>query len=129
MNGLLHTLSPKDREIFVFDVRNIDWDKYVERYVLGFREFLFKQRPESLPASRKRMVRYVHMAKPPILVGIDLTGFLVICFRLYYLHQLIKVVAVLLTWRFLMSRSKRLNDLWSAFLENVLKIARLIPFL
>ncbi|KAH8354957.1 hypothetical protein KR093_002911 [Drosophila rubida] len=105
VHGLLHTLSPKDREIFIFDVRNINWDKYVERYVLGFREFLFKQRPESLPASRKRMV------------------------RLYYLHQLVKVVAVLLTWRFLMSRSKRLNDMWSAFLENALKIARLIPFL
>lgn len=57
----MHTLSPKDREIFVFDVRNINWDKYVERYVLGFREFLFKQRPESLPASRKRMVRYVQI--------------------------------------------------------------------
>ncbi|XP_037716125.1 putative fatty acyl-CoA reductase CG5065 [Drosophila subpulchrella] len=105
VHALLHTLSPKDREIFVFDVRHINWDKYVERYVLGFREFLFKQRPESLPASRKRML------------------------RLYYLHQLTKLVAVLLTWRFLMSRSKRLNDLWSSFLENALKMARLIPFL
>ncbi|XP_017148612.1 putative fatty acyl-CoA reductase CG5065 [Drosophila miranda] len=105
VHGLLHTLSPKDREIFVFDVRHIHWDKYVERYVLGFREFLFKQRPESLPDSRKRMV------------------------RLYYLHQLTKLVAVLLTWRFLMSRSKRLNDMWSAFLDNALKMARLIPFL
>ncbi|EDW91895.1 putative fatty acyl-CoA reductase CG5065 [Drosophila yakuba] len=105
VHALLHTLSPKDREIFVFDVRHINWDKYVERYVLGFREFLFKQRPESLPASRKRML------------------------RLYYLHQLTKVVAVLLTWRFLMSRSKRLNDLWSSFLENALRMARLIPFL
>ncbi|XP_016971896.2 putative fatty acyl-CoA reductase CG5065 [Drosophila rhopaloa] len=105
VHALLNTLSPKDREIFVFDVRHINWDKYVERYVLGFREFLFKQRPESLPASRKRML------------------------RLYYLHQLTKLVAVLLTWRFLMSRSKRLNDLWSSFLENALKMARLIPFL
>ncbi|KAH8366314.1 putative fatty acyl-CoA reductase CG5065 [Drosophila serrata] len=105
VHALLHTLSPKDREIFVFDVRHINWDNYVERYVLGFREFLFKQRPDSLPASRKRML------------------------RLYYLHQLTKLVAVLLTWRFLMSRSKRLNDLWSAFLENALKMARLIPFL
>ncbi|EDV55730.1 putative fatty acyl-CoA reductase CG5065 [Drosophila erecta] len=105
VHALLHTLSPKDREIFVFDVRHINWDKYVERYVLGFREFLFKQRPESLPASRKRML------------------------RLYYLHQLTKLVAVLLTWRFLMSRSKRLNDLWSSFLENALRMARLIPFL
>lgn len=57
VHGLLNTLSPKDREIFVFDVRNINWNNYVERYVLGFREFLFKQRPESLPASRSRMVR------------------------------------------------------------------------
>ncbi|XP_017044476.1 putative fatty acyl-CoA reductase CG5065 [Drosophila ficusphila] len=105
VHALLNTLSPKDREIFVFDVRHINWDKYVERYVLGFREFLFKQRPESLPASRKRML------------------------RLYYLHQLTKLVAVLLTWRFLMSRSKRLNDLWSSFLENALRMARLIPFL
>ncbi|KAH8234315.1 hypothetical protein KR038_007255 [Drosophila bunnanda] len=105
VHALLHTLSPKDREIFVFDVRHINWDNYVERYVLGFREFLFKQRPDSLPASRKRML------------------------RLYYLHQLTKLVAVLLTWRFLMSRSKRLNELWSAFLENALKVARLIPFL
>ncbi|XP_022225258.1 putative fatty acyl-CoA reductase CG5065 [Drosophila obscura] len=105
VHALLHTLSPKDREIFVFDVRHIHWDKYVERYVLGFREFLFKQRPESLPDSRKRMV------------------------RLYYLHQLTKLVAVLLTWRFLMSRSKRLNDMWSGFLDNALKMARLIPFL
>ncbi|EDX07385.1 GD11210 [Drosophila simulans] len=48
---------------------------------------------------------------------------------LYYLHQLTKLVAVLLTWRFLMSRSKRLNDLWSSFLENALRMARLIPFL
>lgn len=57
VHGLLNTLSPKDREIFVFDVRNINWNNYVERYVLGFREFLFKQRPESLPTSRSRMVR------------------------------------------------------------------------
>ncbi|XP_037946927.1 putative fatty acyl-CoA reductase CG5065 [Teleopsis dalmanni] len=105
VHSLLNMLSQKDRETFIFDVRSIDWENYVERYVLGFREFLFKQRPESLPASRNRMV------------------------RLYYLHQLTKLVAVILTWRFLMARSKRLNDLWTGFLQNVVKIIRLIPFL
>lgn len=54
---LLHTLNQKDRDNFVFDVTTINWEKYVERYVLGFREFLFKQRPESLPSSRKNMLR------------------------------------------------------------------------
>ncbi|XP_039953324.1 putative fatty acyl-CoA reductase CG5065 [Bactrocera neohumeralis] len=105
VHALLNALSQKDRETFVFDVRTINWENYVERYVLGFREFLFKQRPESLPACRKRLM------------------------RLYYLHQLTKVVAVMCTWRFLMAHSKRLNALWTAFLQNVFKLIRLIPFL
>ncbi|KAL5289055.1 hypothetical protein ACFFRR_009324 [Megaselia abdita] len=57
VRALLNTLSPRDRENFVFDVKLIEWDKYIENYVLGFREFLFKQSPESLPSSRKRMMR------------------------------------------------------------------------
>ena len=57
VHALLNQLSTSDRDNFIFDVRTIDWEKYTERYVLGFREFLFKQRPESLPASRKRMMR------------------------------------------------------------------------
>uniref|UniRef100_A0A1B0ARC3 Fatty acyl-CoA reductase n=1 Tax=Glossina palpalis gambiensis TaxID=67801 RepID=A0A1B0ARC3_9MUSC len=105
VHALFHTLSPKDRNNFLFDVTNIDWLKYVEQYVLGLRQFLFKQRPESLPASRKRMT------------------------RLYYLHLLSKLVVVMCTWRFLMKRSKRLNALWTAFLQYVTKFLRLIPFL
>ena len=57
VRALLNTLSPRDREKFVFDVNLIEWDKYIENYVLGFREFLFKQSPSSLPSSRKRMLR------------------------------------------------------------------------
>lgn len=57
VNALFHTLSPKDRMNFLFDVTNINWEKYIEQYVLGFRQFLFKQHPDSLPASRKRLIR------------------------------------------------------------------------
>ncbi|XP_037814873.1 putative fatty acyl-CoA reductase CG5065 [Lucilia sericata] len=103
--ALLQTLSPKDRETFVFDVTTINWEKYMERYVLGFRQFLFKQKPQSLPGSRKRLL------------------------RLYYINQLTKLLMVVFTWRFLMSRSKRLNALWSTFLQNLFKIMRLMPFL
>uniref|UniRef100_A0A1I8M522 Fatty acyl-CoA reductase n=1 Tax=Musca domestica TaxID=7370 RepID=A0A1I8M522_MUSDO len=103
--ALLQTLSPKDRDNFVFDVTTINWEKYMERYVLGFREFLFKQKPQSLPGSRKKMM------------------------RLYYIDLLTKVFMVICTWRFLMSRSKRLNAVWSSFLQNILKFVRLLPFL
>jgi alcohol-forming fatty acyl-CoA reductase len=55
--SLLDALDEKDRQHFQFDVRTIQWEDYVEKYVLGFRQFLFKQSPSSLEASRKRMTK------------------------------------------------------------------------
>jgi alcohol-forming fatty acyl-CoA reductase len=55
--ALLNALQEKDRQQFQFDVGTIQWEDYVEKYVLGFRQFLFKQSPSSLEASRKRMAK------------------------------------------------------------------------
>jgi alcohol-forming fatty acyl-CoA reductase len=52
---LLDSMQENDRKEFQFDVRSIEWEDYVEKYVLGFRQFLFKQSPSSLEESRKRM--------------------------------------------------------------------------
>lgn len=136
VHALLQTLSPKDRETFIFDVTTINWEKYMERYVLGFRQFLFKQKPQSLPVSRKRLLRYEMRGK----FQIEFLSFFLFLFlsffvpfvtacRLYYINQLTKLLMVIFTWRFLMTRSKRLNALWSTFLQNLLKIMRLLPFL
>jgi len=54
---LLESLNEKDRNEFQFDVRTIVWEDYVEKYVLGFRQFLFKQNPSSLEDSRKRLTK------------------------------------------------------------------------
>lgn len=54
---LLTQMSASDRQSFQFDVCRINWEQYLEKYVLGFREFLFKQSPKSLPNSRKKMTR------------------------------------------------------------------------
>lgn len=56
---LLTHMSVSDRAKFQFDVTQIDWDGYFERYVLGLRAFLCKQNPKTLPNSRKKMKRYV----------------------------------------------------------------------
>lgn len=52
---LLESMDDEDKKEFQFDVRTIVWEDYVEKYVLGFRQFLFKQDPSSLEESRKRM--------------------------------------------------------------------------
>lgn len=59
VRDLLTHMSQQDRESFQFDVSEIHWEKYMEKYVLGFREFLFKQSPKSLPSCRRKMSRSV----------------------------------------------------------------------
>ncbi|KOB65901.1 hypothetical protein OBRU01_22080, partial [Operophtera brumata] len=57
VRALSGALSRDDARVFDFDVRNIDWDAYIESYVLGIRRFLFKESPESLPRSRALLWR------------------------------------------------------------------------
>lgn len=54
---LLTHMNASDRGTFSFDVTQIDWDAYFERYILGLRAFLCKQNPKTLPSSRKKMTR------------------------------------------------------------------------
>lgn len=48
-------LSNEDRQTFQFDVRDIDWPRYLEDYILGIRSFIFKENPSSLPTARKQV--------------------------------------------------------------------------
>jgi fatty acyl-CoA reductase len=50
LNGLL---SSEDRRTFCFDVQEIHWPTYIESYVLGIRQFIFKEHPSSLPKARR----------------------------------------------------------------------------
>uniref|UniRef100_A0A336MZZ9 Fatty acyl-CoA reductase n=1 Tax=Culicoides sonorensis TaxID=179676 RepID=A0A336MZZ9_CULSO len=102
---LLQCLDAKDRSTFQIDVSTIVWEEYVEKYVLGFREFLFKQSPNTLPDSRIKLK------------------------RLYILHQFSKLLMVMLLWRFLMKRSKILRKTWNQFLQMFINLFRLLPLL
>lgn len=50
-------LSPEDREIFLFDVKQIDWTSYLEHYILGIRQFILKESPDTLPAARSHITK------------------------------------------------------------------------
>ncbi|CAF4957111.1 unnamed protein product [Pieris macdunnoughi] len=103
VKALCTYLSPQDRTTFDFDVSKIDWDAYIESYVLGIRRFLFKESPETLPKSRA------------------------ILWRLHIVHTLTKVATVFILWRFLFSRSNALRTLWHRIWDLLSRIARLLP--
>ncbi|KAL4711359.1 hypothetical protein ACJJTC_019200 [Scirpophaga incertulas] len=100
--ALAAALSAEDRAAFAFDVTQVDWDAYIEAYVLGIRRFLFKQSPATLPASR------AHLR------------------RLHIVHILTQVATVFLLWRFLFSRSTALRSLWRHILDFLTRAVRLL---
>ncbi|KAI8433367.1 hypothetical protein MSG28_015408 [Choristoneura fumiferana] len=102
VQALCAALSPEDTRTFDFNVRNIDWDAYIESYVLGIRRFLFKESPDTLPRSRT-LIR-----------------------RLHIVHVLTQLAAVFLFWRFLFSRSNALRAVWRRIIDFITRAARML---
>lgn len=75
MNNLWAALTPRDQELFNFDISKLDWDVFLHHYYLGIRQYLLKDPMETIPAATARYK------------------------RLYWLHQTVKVVAFLLIVR------------------------------
>ncbi|XP_046651738.1 putative fatty acyl-CoA reductase CG5065 isoform X2 [Daphnia pulicaria] len=68
---LLEEMTTKDREMFYFDVRNINWQSYLENYILGIRQFTLKDDPTTLPAARTNLKRlYMAQLCIPLLLSI-----------------------------------------------------------
>jgi len=49
-------LTPEDRKEFDFDVRNIDWTRYLDNYCLGTKKYALKESMEDLPAAKQNML-------------------------------------------------------------------------
>ena len=53
----MEKMSFEDRQIFYFDVRDIDWQHYFDVYIQGTRRFILKDDISSLPEARKNLNR------------------------------------------------------------------------
>ncbi|XP_011645020.1 putative fatty acyl-CoA reductase CG5065 [Pogonomyrmex barbatus] len=95
-------LSPEDRETFMFDVKQIDWPSYLEHYILGIRQFILKESPDTLPAARSYIT------------------------KLYWLHRAIQFGILIIMLRVLLSRSSATRGAFFSLLSVVLRICRLI---
>lgn len=56
---LWRSLDPKDKELFFFDISQLDWDKYFYTYIRGVRQYLVKEDPSTIPQGLKKLRRYV----------------------------------------------------------------------
>nr|XP_022899728.1 putative fatty acyl-CoA reductase CG5065 [Onthophagus taurus]XP_022899729.1 putative fatty acyl-CoA reductase CG5065 [Onthophagus taurus] len=101
---LTMAMSDSDRKEFCFDVSQINWEEYIENYVLGIRKFIFKEDLDTLPKARK------HMA------------------RLYWFYRLLQVVTVLSLWHFLVLRHAPLRKLWINAFRIIVTLLGKLPF-
>ncbi|XP_067135929.1 putative fatty acyl-CoA reductase CG5065 [Centruroides vittatus] len=59
LEELFNTMSTQDKQNFNFDISKLNWNDYMEDYVLGLRRFVFKDDDSTIPLSRKvLLVKY-----------------------------------------------------------------------
>ncbi|XP_044735342.1 fatty acyl-CoA reductase wat-like [Chrysoperla carnea] len=75
VQNLNKKLSKEDQELFLFDMKKLNWNTFFETYILGIRIYLVKDPITTLEAAKKRWT------------------------RLYYLHNGIKILSLLVLLR------------------------------
>lgn len=46
-----------DTGCFNVDIKSLDWDTYVHRYMLGIRKYILKDTPDTLSKARSRLLK------------------------------------------------------------------------
>ncbi len=54
---LLSVMSAQDRNMFDFNLRNLDWEEYTNNFCMGTKRYLLKEDMANLPKARKHMKR------------------------------------------------------------------------
>lgn len=61
LNGLWAGLSKRDKELFFFDMGQLDWDMFLQHYFRGIRQYLLKDPLETIPEALVRWNRQVSL--------------------------------------------------------------------
>jgi fatty acyl-CoA reductase len=57
VQNMWRKMSEEDRQNFDFNIRNLNWDKYLGEGLMGVRTFLLKDDPKTLPEAIKKRYR------------------------------------------------------------------------
>ncbi|XP_041652624.1 fatty acyl-CoA reductase 1 isoform X3 [Cheilinus undulatus] len=85
---LMAQLSPEDKKIFNFDVRQLHWAEYMENYCMGTKKYVLNEELSGLPAARK------HLNK------------------LRNIRYTFNTILVVLIWRVFIARSQMARNIW-----------------
>lgn len=55
--AMWNNLSEKDKDIFFFDMRQLDWDLFLQHYFRGIRQYLLNDPLETIPEALVRWNR------------------------------------------------------------------------
>uniref|UniRef100_A0AAQ5XYG4 Fatty acyl-CoA reductase n=1 Tax=Amphiprion ocellaris TaxID=80972 RepID=A0AAQ5XYG4_AMPOC len=85
---LLAQMSPEDKKVFNFDVRQLHWAEYMENYCMGTKKYVLNEELSGLPAARK------HLNK------------------LRNIRYTFNTVLMVLIWRVFIARSQMARNIW-----------------
>lgn len=57
MTGLWYNLTKKDKEIYFFDMSQLDWDLFLQHYFRGIRQYLLNDPLDTIPEALVRWNR------------------------------------------------------------------------
>ena len=57
--NLWNKMSDKDKEIFFFNIEELDWNFYLRNYLKGLRVYLAKDDLSTLPEGRRKAKKYL----------------------------------------------------------------------
>ncbi|KAM3609502.1 uncharacterized protein V6R79_015928 [Siganus canaliculatus] len=85
---LMSQMSPEDKKVFNFDVRQLHWAEYMENYCMGTKKYVLNEELSGLPAARK------HLNK------------------LRNIRYSFNTILVVLIWRVFIARSQMARNIW-----------------
>ncbi|XP_024864499.1 fatty acyl-CoA reductase 1 isoform X2 [Kryptolebias marmoratus] len=88
MAMLMAHMSPEDKKVFNFDVRQLHWAEYMESYCMGTKKYVLNEELSGLPAARK------HLNK------------------LRNIRYTFNTILVVLIWRIFIARSQMARNIW-----------------
>lgn len=75
--SVLEKMSERDRLVFNFDVRQIDWRTYIQDCVLGGRRYILKEKDDTIPAAKVTMARLFWLQKATHAFSLIVFGYIV----------------------------------------------------
>ncbi|XP_038663847.1 fatty acyl-CoA reductase 1 isoform X2 [Scyliorhinus canicula] len=88
INMLMCQMSPDDKKVFNFDVRQLHWAEYMENYCMGTKKYVLNEELSGLPAARKHLI------------------------KLRNIRFAFNTILVVLIWRIFIARSQMARNIW-----------------